>query len=147
MSSRTVRAKKKEKANLEFLPSHSCGLKRDIKETQPSKNSSMSVVEAGCIYMQFTSFVSKKSHPKNHLLGNKVCVAEAVDNKGMVLPKADFLRRSVCCPEWQPLRWANRMVISPPEETASCWDPFKVAGWSCFPEVGLEAECLVGGGL
>lgn len=105
------------------------------------------MVEADCIYMQFTPFVTKKSHLKNHLLGNKVCETEAVDTGGVVLLKADFLRRSVCCPEWQPLRWANRMVISPPEETASGWDPFKVAGCSCFPEVGPEAECLVGGGL
>uniref|UniRef100_A0A480GDZ3 Putative E3 ubiquitin-protein ligase SH3RF2 n=1 Tax=Sus scrofa TaxID=9823 RepID=A0A480GDZ3_PIG len=42
--------------------------------------------------------------PVDHLLGNTVCVAEAVGTGVVVLPKADFLRRSVCCPEWQPLR-------------------------------------------
>jgi hypothetical protein len=52
-------------------------------------------------------------------LGNVICVAEAVDTGVIALPKADFLRRSVCCPEWQPLRWANRMVISGPKEAAS----------------------------
>ena len=72
-----------------------------------------------------------------------VCVAEAVDAGVTVLLKADFLRRSVCCPEWQPLRWANRMVISGPKGAASGWDPFGVAGCSGFPEVW----CLAGGGL
>lgn len=70
-------------------------------------------------------------------------MAEVVDTGGTVLLKADFLRGSVCCPEWQPLRWAKRMVISGPEEAASGWDPLRVAGCSGFPEV----LCLVGGGL
>lgn len=72
-----------------------------------------------------------------------VCVAEAEDTGATVLLNADFLRGSVCCPEWQPLRWANRMVISGPKGVASGWDPLAVAGCSGFP----EELCLVGGGL
>lgn len=72
------------------------------------------------------------------MLGNTVCVAEAVDSRVVALPRADFLRRSVCCPEWQPLRWANRTVISGPRDAASGWDALRVAGCSGFPEVGWE---------
>lgn len=67
-----------------------------------------------------------------------VCVAKAVDTGVRVLPKAGFLRRSVCCPEWQPLRWANRTVISGSKGDASGGDPLGVAGCSGFPEVGWE---------
>lgn len=74
-------------------------------------------------------------------------MAEAVDAGVVVLPKVDFLRSSVCCPEWQPLRWANRMVISGPKGAASGWDPLGVAGCSGFPEAGWEVLCLEGGGL
>lgn len=76
-----------------------------------------------------------------------VCVAEVADTGVTVLPKLDFLRRSVCCPEWQPLRWANRMFISGPEGAASGWEPFGVVGCSGFPAVGWEVYCLAGGGL
>lgn len=70
-------------------------------------------------------------------------MAVAVDAGAMVLLKADLRRESVCCPEWQPLRWANRMVMSGPKGVASGRDPLGVAGWSGFPEV----LCLLGGGL
>lgn len=74
-------------------------------------------------------------------------MAEAVDAGVVVLPKVDFLRSSVCCPEWQPLRWANKVVISGPKGAASGWDPLGVAGCSGFPEVAWEVLCLEGGGL